>query len=396
MALTKQINTGRARIRRLNAKKGELEQMEFDDMEGVQSEITHVKARIEAAKDEVIAAQEEADEHSKKVAQHERELAPLTQAVQEARDRRDASALQDGNDEHERLVGARLLKAKDELRAARSTVQKLETKLEQARRTTAASERECERVAKSAAEVAGDYPRPDRLRRPAALAKEKKKCEKRIEASKKRFGKDVDVAAIKAEFEAMEDEYNRSRRVVERVREVERTMLDGVRLREKRLNKFKKAISRTTKKKFSDTLQDKGHMGELDFDHTTGKMNFSIAVDAAQRNTAPDEENDAQMAGSAGELSGGERSYTLTSLFAALATVTESPFRMVDEIDIYMDATSRKLAMDTLIMSAIKHGHQLIVMTPQDVSMYARDDYDYKKEVKVHALRPPREGEARL
>jgi len=53
---------------------------------------------------------------------------------------------------------------------------------------------------------------------------------------------------------------------------------------------------------------------------------------------------------------------------AALAAVGEFPFRVIDEIDIYMDSLSRKLAMDTLIQDAKARKQQLVLLTPQDVS----------------------------
>ena len=69
--------------------------------------------------------------------------------------------------------------------------------------------------------------------------------------------------------------------------------------------------------------------------------------------------------------------------------MAENPFRCVDEIDIFMDAASRKLAMDTLIYGSLNRKHQLILITPQDVSMYTTS-----KEVAVFQMRPPERSAA--
>ena len=51
-----------------------------------------------------------------------------------------------------------------------------------------------------------------------------------------------------------------------------------------------------------------------------------------------------------------------------MGSVSESPFRAIDEIDIYMDSKSRKEAMGTLVQDALQRQQQLILITPGDVT----------------------------
>jgi chromosome segregation ATPase len=48
-------------------------------------------------------------------------------------------------------------------------------------------------------------------------------------------------------------------------------------------------------------------------------------------------------------FSGGERSYTTLSLLLALGESLETPFRVMDEFDVFLDPLSRKIALDNLV-----------------------------------------------
>jgi hypothetical protein len=64
--------------------------------------------------------------------------------------------------------------------------------------------------------------------------------------------------------------------------------------------------------------------------------------------------------------SGGERSFTTLAFILALAERTESPFRAMDEYDIFMDAATRRIATQTLLQFAMQHDDmQLVLLTPQ-------------------------------
>jgi chromosome segregation ATPase len=47
--------------------------------------------------------------------------------------------------------------------------------------------------------------------------------------------------------------------------------------------------------------------------------------------------------------SGGERSYTTLSLLLALGESLETPFRVMDEFDVFLDPVARKIALDTMV-----------------------------------------------
>jgi len=64
----------------------------------------------------------------------------------------------------------------------------------------------------------------------------------------------------------------------------------------------------------------------------------------------------------------------------------ETPFRVLDEFDVYMDDTYRKIAVDTLMeICETQPGRQFIFITPQDISAIKVDD-----KVHIQRMKPPK------
>jgi chromosome segregation ATPase len=72
-------------------------------------------------------------------------------------------------------------------------------------------------------------------------------------------------------------------------------------------------------------------------------------------------------------------------LLLAFGEYLETPFRILDEFDVFLDAQSRKLTMDALIATAktMKH-RQFIFITPQDLGSLKPDAL-----LKIFKMLPP-------
>ncbi|VFQ80858.1 unnamed protein product [Cuscuta campestris] len=79
--------------------------------------------------------------------------------------------------------------------------------------------------------------------------------------------------------------------------------------------------------------------------------------------------------------SGGERSFSTLCFALALHEMIESPFRAMDEFDVFMDAVSRKISLDALVDFALAQGSQWIFMTPHDISMVKQDERVRKQQM---------------
>ena len=72
-------------------------------------------------------------------------------------------------------------------------------------------------------------------------------------------------------------------------------------------------------------------------------------------------------------------------LLVALGETLETPFRILDEFDVFLDTEARKLTIKALIHVAKRMEHrQFIFITPQDLSSIQPDP-----KLKILKLNPP-------
>lgn len=146
--------------------------------------------------------------------------------------------------------------------------------------------------------------------------------------------------------------------------------------RRKRWKQFRKHIGDLTNCTFDEMLNKKGSSGMIEFDHHDQTLNLIVQKDSMNEMT---QTKDVKA------LSGGERSFTTLALLLALGEHLETPFRVMDEFDVFLDPLSRKIALDQMVDIAKQMSHrQFIFITPQDLSSLKPDDC-----LKIHKLKPP-------
>mmetsp|Transcript_4828 Transcript_4828/g.6226 ORF Transcript_4828/g.6226 Transcript_4828/m.6226 type:complete len:206 (-) Transcript_4828:305-922(-) len=150
------------------------------------------------------------------------------------------------------------------------------------------------------------------------------------------------------------------------------------------LRRIHKAICRKTNLEFNKVLNTKGASGDLVFDHFNERLGIIYQRDAF---------DDSNRITSIANLSGGERSFATLSMLIAIGHCIESPFRIMDEFDIFMDQFSRKIAMEQLIEIAnTMLDKQFIFITPQDLGSLSRTS-----NLKIIRLqRPHSSGQQRI
>lgn len=149
--------------------------------------------------------------------------------------------------------------------------------------------------------------------------------------------------------------------------------------RRRRWKQFRSHIVVMTNSSFDEMLQKKGSAGELEFNHEEGSLNLCV-----QKNN----HDESSQTNDVKSLSGGERSYTTLSLLVALGEHLETPFRVMDEFDVFLDPVARKIALETLILVGKTMEHrQFIFITPQDLSSLKTDPM-----LKIFTMKPPSRG----
>ncbi|XP_071807403.1 structural maintenance of chromosomes protein 6-like [Asterias amurensis] len=110
---------------------------------------------------------------------------------------------------------------------------------------------------------------------------------------------------------------------------------------------------------FIMTLSRRGYNGKIKFQHQTGEL--QITVQPTQGDGVGSQDMKA--------LSGGERSFSTVCFIMALWESMETPFRALDEFDVFMDMVNRRISMDLMLTVAKENRmRQFIFLTPLDMS----------------------------
>jgi DNA repair exonuclease SbcCD ATPase subunit len=208
-----------------------------------------------------------------------------------------------------------------------------------------------------------------------------KRFKKKIQEEKERQNaeKDDPVVAYQKYRRAKDQLQNKT----EQCQEIEAfsKMLDiDVKERKKRWTQFRDHITGLTDSKFDEIMNKKGSSGAIEFDHHEKQLSLIVQKDSRDTNS---QQKDLKG------LSGGERSYATIALLLALGESLETPFRVLDEFDVFLDPVARKQTIESLIHVAKGMQHrQFIFITPQDVSNVETDPM-----LKVLKMTPPARNE---
>uniref|UniRef100_A0A803NUB0 RecF/RecN/SMC N-terminal domain-containing protein n=1 Tax=Cannabis sativa TaxID=3483 RepID=A0A803NUB0_CANSA len=109
---------------------------------------------------------------------------------------------------------------------------------------------------------------------------------------------------------------------------------------------------------FNNKLENKGICGRIDVSYEDRTLSVHVKM--------PQDASNSSVRDIKG-LSGGERSFSTLCFTLALHDMIEAPFRAMDEFDVFMDAVSRKISLETLVDFALIQGSQWIFITPHDI-----------------------------
>ncbi|KAJ3163667.1 Structural maintenance of chromosomes protein 6 [Geranomyces michiganensis] len=162
---------------------------------------------------------------------------------------------------------------------------------------------------------------------------------------------------------------------------------------------FRCYISTRAKLLFTDLMRRRGYRGRLLLNHTKGTLNLRVTINS---NEDPNDTAGRSRAGGGNgnekdprSLSGGEKSYSTVCLLLSLWESMGSPFRALDEFDVFMDAVNRRMSMSAMIENAREADRpcQYIFITPQTMSNVPGLN---GPDVRVHRLLDPERGQQTL
>mmetsp|Transcript_38319 Transcript_38319/g.95079 ORF Transcript_38319/g.95079 Transcript_38319/m.95079 type:complete len:1065 (-) Transcript_38319:299-3493(-) len=173
--------------------------------------------------------------------------------------------------------------------------------------------------------------------------------------------------------------FKRLQNTLKNAREPCQRLQKGVKTRQKLLSETAKSVNKEVSHRFNYYMAKKGHAGKVVVDYKAATLELDVKMHG-QGQTVKDTRS----------MSGGERSYSTLALTLSLGESIESPFRAMDEFDVFMDAVNRKVSMDALIAFArdpFNLDKQFLFITPQDISAVDATASDIKVQ-KMKAARP--------
>ncbi|XP_030346919.1 structural maintenance of chromosomes protein 6 isoform X3 [Strigops habroptila] len=133
---------------------------------------------------------------------------------------------------------------------------------------------------------------------------------------------------------------------------------------------------------FDHLLRIRACSGKILFDHKNETLSITVQPREKDKGTL----NDVRS------LSGGERSFSTVCFILSLWSITESPFRCLDEFDVYMDMVNRRIAMDMILKVAGSQRHrQFILLTPQSMSSLPTSS-----RIRILRMQDPERGQRTL
>ncbi|XP_030304149.1 structural maintenance of chromosomes protein 6 [Calypte anna] len=362
------------KIRRTNAEIADLENIEEHQsvdicaleeeaeenkgkMESVKKDIQEQSRKMEELKSILQVAEKKFEEMKEKIHQVEEIAGPIKDELNEADSevgncKRRLQHYQDKQKEHLACI-----KRHKDLLAAKE--KELEEKTAQARQIY--SERiEVSRTVKS-------------------LDAEMNRLRERINSENVRHGNREEIVQ---QFHDAKERYEDANNKVKNLKKFIKLLEEIMTQRFKIYRHFLRLLSLRCKLYFDHLLRIRACSGKILFDHKNETLSITVQ---------PREEDKAAL-NDMRSLSGGERSFSTVCFILSLWSITESPFRCLDEFDVYMDMVNRRIAMDMILKVADSQRHrQFILLTPQTMSSLPTSSH-----IRILRMQDPERGQRTL
>ncbi|PSS33185.1 Structural maintenance of chromosomes protein like [Actinidia chinensis var. chinensis] len=196
------------------------------------------------------------------------------------------------------------------------------------------------------------------------------KLNQTLQRESERYGESIDD--LRMLYGKKERKISRKKQTFKALREKLNTCQKALELRWSKFQRNATLLKRQLTWQFNGHLRKKGISGhvKVSYEEETLSIEVKMPQDASNNNVRDTR-----------GLSGGERSFSTLCFALALHEMTEAPFRAMDEFDVFMDAVSRKISLDTLVDFALAQGSQWIFITPHDISMVKQGDKIKKQQM---------------
>ncbi|XP_066467961.1 structural maintenance of chromosomes protein 6 isoform X2 [Tiliqua scincoides] len=145
---------------------------------------------------------------------------------------------------------------------------------------------------------------------------------------------------------------------------------------------FRRFLTMRCKYYFNSLLSQRSFSGKIEFDHKNERLSITVQPGEGNKASLDDMKS----------LSGGERSFSTVCFILSLWSIAESPFRCLDEFDVFMDMVNRRIAMDMMLkMADSQRYRQFILLTPQSMSSLPLTRF-----IRILRMQDPERGQSTL
>ncbi|KAM9298712.1 structural maintenance of chromosomes protein 6 isoform 1-T1 [Morus bassanus] len=326
-------------------------------MESVKEDMQQQSRRMEELKNILQVAEKNFEEMKEKIHQVEEIAGPIKEELNKADSEVENSKRRLQHYEDKQKEHLAYIKMHKELLAARE--KELEEKMAQARQI---------------------YPERIEISRTVkSLDAEMNRLRERINSENDRHGNREEIVQ---QFHDAKERYEDANSKVKNLKKFIRLLEEIMTQRFKIYRQFLRLLSLRCKLYFDHLLRIRACSGKIIFDHKNETLSITVQ---------PREENKSSL-NDVRSLSGGERSFSTVCFILSLWSITESPFRCLDEFDVYMDMVNRRIAMDMILKVAdSQHHRQFILLTPQSMSSLPTSP-----RIRIFRMQDPERGQRTL
>lgn len=191
-----------------------------------------------------------------------------------------------------------------------------------------------------------------------------------------------DREEIIKEYHASKEKYQEMDSKVKNLKKFVKLLEDIMTQRYKMYQQFLRYLSLRCKFYFDSLLSQRGYSGKISFDHKNETLSITVQPGEVSKASLSDMRS----------LSGGERSFATVCFVLSLWSIAESPFRCLDEFDVYMDMVNRRISMDMILtMADSQRFRQFILLTPQNMSSLPSSNL-----IRILRMQDPERGQTTL
>ncbi|XP_075057499.1 structural maintenance of chromosomes protein 6 [Mixophyes fleayi] len=224
-------------------------------------------------------------------------------------------------------------------------------------------------------------------------------CPERVEVSRTARSLDTEISHLRQkinseqelhgnrediikEYHDAKENYHDMESKVKNLKVFVKMLDDMMAQRFKTYHQFRRYLTLRCKFYFDSLLSQRAYSGKISFDHKNETLSITVQ---------PGEGNKAALSDMR-SLSGGERSFSTVCFVLSLWSIAESPFRCLDEFDVYMDMVNRRISMDMMLtMADSQRYRQFILLTPQHMSSLPSSSL-----IRILRMQDPERGQTKL